>query len=257
MKLISWNVNGLRAIYKKGYWDSLCAEVPFDLLCLQETKADVAQLPPPLCSPEGGFAFFSSSQAKKGYSGVATYAKQEPDRVEYGLSEERFDTEGRLILTYFGKLVILNAYVPNGGQGPHRLSYKFDFLDSMLLKMNALRAEGFSVVLCGDINIAHEAIDLAHPEAHEEDTGFLPEERAWIDEVINQGYIDIFRYRNPGKTGAYTYWDQRFGARQRNAGWRIDYFLISPDLLPRVKETGILSEIYGSDHCPISLEVNL
>jgi exodeoxyribonuclease-3 len=172
------------------------------------------------------------------------------------LGEERFDLEGRLITSYFNKLAILNAYVPNGGQGPHRLEYKFDFLDALLEKMNALRAEGFGVVLCGDINIAHEAIDLARPEAHEEDTGFLPEERAWIDELINQGYIDIWRHQNPGKTDVYTYWDQRFGARQRNSGWRIDYFFISPDLLPKVKKADILGHIYGSDHCPVALEIS-
>jgi exodeoxyribonuclease-3 len=264
MRLISWNVNGLRSLYTQGYWDTLCKEETFDVLCLQETKADPVQLPPALCSPEGHFAFFSSSQTKKGYSGVALYAKKEPDTVEYGLGEARFDEEGRLITACFdsleglgaSKLAILSVYVPNGGKGPHRLAYKFDFLDALLLKMNALRANGYSVVVCGDINIAHEAIDLAHPERHEEDTGFLPEERAWLDGLINQGYIDVFRHLNPDRSGAYTYWDQRFHARARNSGWRIDYFFISPDLLPKVKKADILSDIYGSDHCPVSLELS-
>jgi exodeoxyribonuclease III len=255
MRIISWNVNGLRSLHTQGYWGTFCREQSFDVLCLQETKSDVSQLPPALRSPEGMAAFFSSSQVKKGYSGVATYTKTDPGKVEYGLTEERFDQEGRVITAYFGKLALLNVYVPNGGQGPHRLDYKFDFLDALLSRMTALKADGFSIVLCGDINIAHEAIDLAHPEAHEEHTGFLPEERAWVDELMNQGYIDIFRYQNPGKTGAYTFWDQRFHARARNAGWRIDYFFISPDLLPKVKSTTILSEVFGSDHCPVSLEV--
>jgi exodeoxyribonuclease III len=200
MRILSWNVNGKRALHKKGYWDQLCADEAFDVLCLQETKADVSQLPPQLCSPEGIFAYFSSSQVKKGYSGVAIYTKKEPDTVEYGLGEDRFDLEGRVVTAYFDKVVVINVYVPNGGQGPHRLEYKFDFLDSLLAHMNALRAEGYSVVLCGDINIAHEAIDLAHPEAHENDTGFLSEERAWLDELINQGYIDIWRHQNHRKT---------------------------------------------------------
>jgi exodeoxyribonuclease-3 len=256
MILVSWNVNGLRSLYNQGYWDTFRAEHDFDVLCLQETKADPAQLPPPVSAPEGLHAFFSSSTAKKGYSGVATYSKGAPAKVEYGLGEERFDAEGRLITAHFDGLAVLNAYVPNGGMGPERLAFKFDFLDAILAKMNALRAGGLSVILSGDINIAHEAIDLARPEAHEEDTGFLPQERAWLDELMNQGYIDVFRHLNPDKTGAYTFWDQRFHARERNAGWRIDYFLISQDLLPRVKGATILSGVYGSDHCPVTLEIS-
>jgi exodeoxyribonuclease-3 len=255
MKIITWNVNGLRALHRKGVWEPFFHDESFDVLCLQETKADVTQLPELLASPKDHVAFFASSQGKKGYSGVATYAKKAPDQTEYGLGEERFDTEGRVIISYCGKIAIINVYVPNGGQGQHRLDYKFDFLDALLVKMNALRAGGFSIVLCGDINIAHEPIDLARPEANEQNTGFLPEERAWIDEIINQGYIDIFRHLNPGKEGAYTYWDQRFHARDRNVGWRIDYFFISPDLLSRVKNVTILSQVYGSDHCPVMLEL--
>jgi exodeoxyribonuclease-3 len=255
MKIISWNVNGLRALHKKGYWEQLCTEISFDVLCLQETKAESSQLPPELCSPSGLQAFFASSQVKKGYSGVATYAKTAPDKVEYGLGEERFDLEGRLITAYFGKLAVMNVYVPNGGQGPHRIEFKMDFLDALFVKMQDLRNAVYSVVLCGDINIAHESIDLARPEANEENTGFLPEERAWIDELLAQGFIDIWRHQNPDVRDVYTYWDQRFGARQRNVGWRIDYFFVSPDLLPKIKKVDILGDVFGSDHCPIVLDI--
>lgn len=256
MKIISWNVNGLRSLAKQGFWNTFVKEHRFDVLCLQETKSEAEQLPEDVRTPYGLYSFFSSSKVKKGYSGVATYTKEEPSKIEYGLGEVRFDDEGRVIASYFEKFVIINVYIPNGGQGPHRLAYKYDFLDALLMKMDKLRSKGFSIVLCGDINIAHEAIDLARPEANEENTGFLPEERAWIDELLNHGYVDIFRHMHPKKASVYTYWDMKSHARDRNVGWRIDTFFISSGLVSKVKNTSILFDVYGSDHCPIELVIS-
>ncbi len=165
------------------------------------------------------------------------------------------DNEGRLIAAYYKDFVLITVYFPNGGGGPERLKYKLDFYDLFLKFIEKLRKKGHSIIFCGDVNTAHEAIDLARPKENEENTGFLPEERAWLDEVINHGYIDIYRHLNPGKTGAYSYWDIKSAARERNVGWRIDYFFISPDLLPRVKKAEILKDVYGSDHCPVLLEL--
>lgn len=252
MNIISWNVNGLRSLEKNGYWNSFLALAP-DIFCLQETKAEPDQLPAPLRSPTGYHAYFSSSKVKKGYSGVALYAKHEPREVIYGMGIPRFDDEGRIVGGDFGDFVLLNVYFPNGGQGPERLAYKLNFYDAFLEYVDHLRAKGKSVIFCGDINTAHEAIDLARPRENEENTGFLPEERAWIDEVVRHGYVDTYRHFFPTKAGAYTYWDQKTRARDRNVGWRIDYFFVSTDIMPRVHDVDILSTIFGSDHCPVML----
>lgn len=261
MKILSWNVNGLRAVVRKGNWDWLLLDQP-DIFCLQETKATVEQLPEKVRNPIGYHAYFDSPKEKKGYSGVAIYSKVKPEKVEFIMGLPHLDIEGRLIAAYFKglsegdpEIVLINVYFPNGGGGPERLKYKLDFYDEFLKFVEKLRKQGKSVIFCGDINTAHEEIDLARPKENEENTGFLPEERAWIDELINHGYVDIYRHLNPTKTAAYTYWDMKTAARERNVGWRIDYFFVSPDLLPRIKKTEILSHIYGSDHCPISLEI--
>jgi len=255
MKLISWNVNGLRAIHRKdGFLDFMKKNKP-DMLGLQETKASEEQLPDELRAIPGYHAYFASSKVKKGYSGVALYTKEEPLKVEFGLGIKKFDDEGRTIIAQYKDFVLLNVYFPNGGGGPHRLKYKLDFYDAFLAYIEKLRKKGKRIIFCGDVNTAHEEIDLARPKENEENTGFLPEERAWIDEVTYGGYVDVFRHFFPDKTGAYTYWDLKTRARDRNVGWRIDYFFVSPDLLPRLKGVKILSDVYGSDHCPISLEM--
>lgn len=254
MKIISWNVNGLRAIHKKGNFADIIGK-DFDILCFQETKAEETQLSEEVRAPKGYFGYFSHSKMRKGYSGVAVYSKIKPEKVEEGMGIKDMDKEGRLLVLYYKDFVLLNCYFPNGGGGPVRLKYKLDFYDAFLSFTENLRKKGHKVIICGDVNTAHEVIDLARPKENEKNTGFLPEERAWIDELINHGYIDIFRHLHPNKTGAYTYWDMKTGARDRNVGWRIDYFFISPDLLPRVKEASMQSDFPGSDHCPTVLEL--
>jgi len=254
MKLISWNVNGLRAIHKKGDWNNFL-KLSSDIFCLQETKANSHQLPEEVVNSKGYFSYFSSSEIKKGYSGVATYSKTEPLEVKYGFGEKRFDEEGRFLETHFEKFILINVYFPNGGGGPERLQYKFDFYDAFLVYIEKLRKKGKSIIFCGDVNTAHEEIDLARPKNNEKNTGFLPEERAWIDEVVNAGYVDTFRYFYPHKIDAYSYWDIKTRARDRNVGWRIDYFFVSPDLVSQLKSASILDNVYGSDHCPVAIEV--
>jgi exodeoxyribonuclease-3 len=254
MKIISWNVNGLRALHRSGHFGDVFEHTP-GILCLQETKADEDQVPDEVRSVNGYKSYFSSSQIKKGYSGVATYTQLPPTNIEKGMGIKRFDEEGRLVVTHFDSFSLLNVYFPNGGQGPERIKYKLDFYDAFLEYIETLRHTGKGIIFCGDVNTAHEAIDLARPKENENNTGFLLEERAWIDEVVNLGYVDTFRHFNPTKEGAYSYWDLKSRARDRNVGWRIDYVFISPDLLPRLKNAFILSGIYGSDHCPVGIEL--
>ncbi len=254
MKLISWNVNGLRAIHKKGNWVEILKMSP-DILCLQETKAEADQLLEEVRNPAGYFSYFAHSKMRKGYSGVAVYSKVKPEKVEEGMGIPEMDKEGRLLVAYYKNFVVCNGYFPNGGGGPERLRYKLEFYDHFLKFIEKLRKKGHKVIVCGDINTAHEEVDLARPKANEKNTGFLPEERAWIDELIYHGYIDIFRHLHPNTRDIYTYWDMKTGARARNVGWRIDYFFISPDLLNSVKHATMMTNFSGSDHCPIVLEL--
>lgn len=255
MKIISWNVNGLRAIVKKGNFLPIFETYKPDIFCLQETKAEPSQLPEDVLKRPGYSSYFSYSKTKKGYSGVGIYSKLEP-KIKYGIDEPGNDDEGRVIVAEYPDFVLLNVYFPNGGGGPVRLEYKLKFYDDFLVYIDNFRKKKKKIIFCGDINTAHEEIDLARPKENETHTGFLPEERAWLDEVVAHGYIDIYRHFYPNKTDAYTYWDMFTRARERNVGWRIDYFFISPDLLPRVKKTEILADYYGSDHCPILLELS-
>lgn len=255
MNIISWNTNGLRATHKQGFFFPLFTELDPDILCLQETKAEPEQLPKEVRDVQGYTSYFSHSKGKKGYSGVGIYSKIKPEKVEYGIGIPKFDDEGRILVAHYKDFILFNIYFPNGGGGPVRLAYKLEFYDAFLAYINALRKKGKKVIFCGDVNTAHEAIDLARPKENEENTGFLPEERAWIDEVITAGYIDVFRHFYPTKIGGYTYWDMKTRARERNVGWRIDYFFVTPDLLPRVKDVRILNHIYGSDHCPVLLDL--
>ncbi|MDD5318487.1 MAG: exodeoxyribonuclease III [Candidatus Pacebacteria bacterium] len=252
LRILCWNVNGIRAWHKKGHLEWLLKESP-DIFCVQETKAHPEQLPEELRNPDGYHSYFDHSKGRKGYSGVAIFTKIKPDSVAYGIGVEELDQEGRFLGLFFGKLVIITTYFPNGGGGPARLDFKLRFYDAFLDYVQKLRKKGYSIVFCGDINTAHAEIDLARPKENVDNTGFLPIERAWLDRVVKAGYVDTYRHFNPIKTGAYTYWDMKTFARDRNVGWRIDYFFTSPDILGKVKKASILEDIYGSDHCPIEL----
>lgn len=254
MKIISWNVNGLRANVKKGGFDWLLAQKA-DIFCMQEIKAEADQLPPEVRAPLGYHAYFESSKGRKGYSGVAIYSKVKPNKVEYSVGNKELDQEGRMISAFYDDFVLINCYFPNGGGGPERLAYKLKFYDAFLTHINSLVEEGHEVVFCGDINTAHTEIDLARPKENAENTGFLPIERAWIDKVIENGYFDVFRSLFPEKKDTYTYWDMKTFARDRNVGWRIDYFFVTEALLESVKQINIHSDVLGSDHCPLSIKL--
>ncbi len=255
MKLISWNVNGLRAVANKGAFKTIF-ELDPDIICLQETKAHPDQLSPEVRSPAGYFSYFDHSKIKKGYSGVAIYSKIEPEKIEYGVGMPKFDEEGRTLVAYFKDFVLLNIYFPNGGRGPERLKYKMEYYDHFLKFIENLRKKGKKIIFCGDVNTAHTEIDLSHPKENQKTSGFLPEERAWLDEVTGKGYLDTYRFMYPEKKEAYTWWDMKTYARDRNIGWRIDYFFISHDLKDKIKKAEILNTILGSDHCPILLEID-
>ncbi len=262
MRIICWNVNGIRANVKKGGFDWFLQQSP-DFFCLQETKAHPEQLEEGIRNPIGYYSYFDHSKLKKGYSGVAIYTKIKPDNVEYGFGKEKLDQEGRFLALFYddkkilgNKFVLITCYFPNGGGGQERLAFKMEFYDEFLRYINKQRKAGYEIIFCGDVNTAHTEIDLARPKENEKNTGFLPEERKWIDEVINSGYLDIFRQINPGKKDQYTWWDMKTFARERNVGWRIDYFFISGKLEDKVKKANIINTVYGSDHCPIELILN-
>lgn len=256
MKIVSWNTNGLRATAKQSFFTPLFDKGKVDILCLQETKASPDQLPEEVKNVPGYYSYFSYSKLKKGYSGVAIYSKEKPKEIFYGMGIKKFDDEGRLLVAKYKNFTIITGYFPNGGQGPHRLKYKLEFYNAFLKFILKLRKNGEHVIFCGDVNTAHEAIDLANPKANKKNTGFLPIERAWIDKVIKNNFVDIYRKFYPNKIGAYTYWDQKMRCRDRNVGWRLDYFFTDSKIIPKIKKTGILSDYYGSDHCPIWLELN-
>ena len=250
--IISWNVNGLRAVHKKGNLEEVFHMKP-DILCLQETKSLPEQLPLELSAPEGYHTYFHFPTVKKGYSGVGIYSKDKPINVSRDIGIELMDQEGRLIMAEYKDFTIVNVYFPNGGGPEERLRYKLDFYDYFLEFIDKLHKKQSNIIFCGDINVAHKPIDLARPKENETHVGFLPIERAWVDKLISHGWIDIFRHFYPNKTEAYTYWDMKSFARERNVGRRIDYFFSSPKMLGKIKSIDILDNIFGSDHCPIKL----
>ncbi len=252
MNIISWNVNGLRAVARKGNFNWILNTSP-DIFCLQETKCRPEQLPAEILNIPGYTAYFAWPTEKKGYSGVAIYSKIAPEKVEYGIGVPEYDMEGRAIVAYYKDFVLINCYFPNGGGGPERLKYKLEFYDHFLTYIESLRKKGHFVVFCGDINTAHHEIDLARPKENEKNTGFLPIEREWMDVLVERGYVDIFRHFFPTKKDMYTYWDMKTASRVRNVGWRIDYFFTHTSLLPRIKSLKIHTEVEGSDHCPIEM----
>lgn len=253
MKIISWNVNGIRAVWNKGFLDFLEKESP-DVLCVQETKIRPHQLTQELVNPLGYYSQWNSAE-RPGYSGTATFSKEKPLTVSNGLGVPAFDTEGRCLLTEFPNFTLVNLYIPNGGQGDHRIKFKLDYYDALLDYLEAMRKAGKNLLITGDFNTAHHPIDLARPRENEGITGFLPVERAWLDKFTRAGYVDTFRHFNPEAPDMYTWWSYRGGARYRNVGWRIDYFFVNEEFLPSVKSAGILTDVQGSDHCPIGVEV--
>jgi exodeoxyribonuclease-3 len=256
IEIISWNVNGIRACYRKGCWEWVEKTAP-DIVCLQETKATGEQIPLEITSKVSHNSYFDSPLEKKGYSGVGMISTINPEKVEKGIGVPALDQEGRSLTLHFKDFILINTYFPNGGGGPERLSYKLKYYDAFLNYIEKLRKKQKNIIFCGDVNTAHTAIDLARPKENEKNTGFLPEERAWIDKVISKGYVDVFRKKNPVLTNAYTYWDMKTFARQRNVGWRIDYFFATSELYKNIKDTKIHSAVLGSDHCPISVSIAL
>ncbi|MCB0834997.1 MAG: exodeoxyribonuclease III [Bacteroidetes bacterium] len=252
MKLISWNVNGLRAMLKKGFFEWWKSANP-DILCLQEIKAQTDQLPENILNPEGYHAFFNPAE-KKGYSGVATFSKSAPVKTTKGFGDPKFDAEGRVLQTDFDTFTLFNIYFPNGQRDPERLSFKLDFYNSMLGHFENLRKQGRKLVICGDVNTAHKAIDLARPKENEKNSGFLEIERRWIDKLIDHGYVDTFRHFCKD-ADRYSYWDNFRHSRERNVGWRIDYFFVTEDLLDNLKDAWISDDVMGSDHCPVGIEL--
>lgn len=249
MKIVSWNVNGIRAIAKKGFVDFV-HENKADILCLQETKAHPDQLTDELREIDGYHAFWSSAK-KKGYSGVAIYSRVQPSSVKQ-MGIERFDEEGRVLVAEYDDLTVITAYFPNSQDAGRRLGYKLDFCDSMLGLCIELTESGRPLLLCGDYNIAHKPIDLARPKENEGNAGYLPQERAWMDQFIGAGFVDTFRtFTQVG--GHYSWWSYFTKGRERNVGWRLDYHCVNEALNSRVAESTILSEIYGSDHAPVQV----
>jgi exodeoxyribonuclease-3 len=256
MKILSWNVNGIRAIERKGMLDWMVA-YDADIVCMQETKVFAPQELDESILAVGPYeSHWNAAQEKKGYSGVVIYSKKKPLKIEQSLGFKEFDTEGRSIIAYYDSFALMNIYFPNGKQNETRLKYKMDFYDAFLTCANKLRKKNIPLIMCGDYNTAHKEIDLARPKENEESSGFLPMERAWIDTYISHGYIDTLRMFHQEKD-LYTWWDMKTGARARNVGWRIDYFFVSDDLKDNVKDAFILQDVMGSDHCPIGIEIKV
>ena len=252
LRMLSWNVNGVRAAARKGLLEWLSAAAP-DILCLQETKAHPDQLGSRLAQPQGYHAYWDYPD-RPGYSGVATLCREAPLSVRNGFGVPRFDAEGRVILARYPQFTLLNVYFPNGKKDAERLKYKMDFYEAFLDFTDGLRAKGERLIVCGDFNTAHNEIDLARPKENEKVSGFLPMEREWLDRWVAHGYVDTFRHFNT-QPDQYTWWDMKSRARERNVGWRIDYFFVTGDLLPSVTSAFIMPEVMGSDHCPVGITV--
>ncbi|MCU0862085.1 MAG: exodeoxyribonuclease III [Methanomassiliicoccales archaeon] len=253
MRLVCWNVNGLRAAHRKGFLDFMGRDGA-DVLCVQEAKARIEDLPQELVRPPG-YRFYLASPERdedRGWSGVGLYTKKRPRKVEYGLGEDEFDGEGRAILAHYPDFVLMNIYFPNGKASRERLDFKLGFYAAFLRKAQSLMAEGRQLVVCGDVNTAHKEIDLARPRENSKVSGFLPQEREWLDRFVGAGLIDTFREVDPSP-GRYSWWDIKTRARERNVGWRIDYFYITAGLRPRLKDAFILDQVQGSDHCPVGI----
>ena len=255
MKLISWNVNGLRAVINKGFKDFF-KEIDADIFSIQETKMQEAQLDENILEIFEGYNAYWNSAEKKGYSGTAIFTKQKPLNVTYGIGKEEHDKEGRVITLEFEKFYMVNIYTPNSKRELERLDYRQlweDEIRAYLLKLK----ENKPVVMCGDLNVAHKEIDLKNPKTNRKNAGFTDEERAKMTELLNAGFVDTYRYKYPEVEGKYSWWSYMFHAREKNAGWRIDYFIVSENLKDKIEDAKILDDIYGSDHCPVELDLNI
>ncbi len=247
MKMISWNVNGLRACLQKGFDGFLRRESP-DIIALQETKAQPDQLS---YTPEGYHPYYFSA-VKKGYSGTAVFTKETPLDVRFGIGDDRFDAEGRTITLFFPTFTFVTAYAPNAQEGLKRIDFRTEWEHAIRLYLSALAERG-PVIYCGDLNVAHQEIDLKNPGPNRGNAGFSDEERAMFGSLLDAGFIDTFREKYPDQTGAYSWWSYRFRAREHNAGWRIDYFLVRKQDRDLVTDALIYNDVYGSDHCPVGL----
>ena len=254
VKILCWNVNGVRAAQRHGFVDWLNKESP-DIQCLQETKAMPDQLDTELRQPLG-YRVCWNYQEWKGYGGVATFMKQEPLSTQISIGITEFDVEGRIIICQYPEFILFNVYFPNGKKDAKRLKYKMDFYDAFFDFIEPMRRKSEKLIVCGDFNTAHKEIDIARPKENEKVSGFLPMERAWLDKLVEHGYIDTFRHFHP-EPEQYTWWDMKTRARERNVGWRIDYFFITENLLPSIEKAYIMPEVMGSDHCPIGLTLDI
>lgn len=252
--VVSWNVNGIRAWLKKDIQDFFTTVDP-DVLCVQETKAKPEQVDL-VGTPLEQYSHIWYAADRPGYSGVATFSKEPPDQTEQGMGIEDFDVEGRLVVSRFGDIAIYNVYVPNGGKGPERVVFKLEFYDALLKLLITRREKGEKQIVLGDLNTAYAEIDLSRPKENQKTTGFMPEERAWIQKFYDAGYIDSFRMFH-SESERYTWWDMKTRARDRNIGWRIDYILISDLLKKDVFDADHLDTIYGSDHCPLYIKIKM
>lgn len=252
MKLISWNVNGLRACVQKGFLDYF-KSADADIFCIQETKLQEGQIQ--LDDLEGYSQYWNYAE-KKGYSGVAMFTKTQPISVSYGMGIDEYDTEGRLITAEFADFYIITCYTPNSQQELKRLDFRVKW-ENELRKYIAELEKMKPVILCGDLNVAHQEIDLKNPKTNRKNAGFTDEERAKMTELLNAGFVDTYRYKYPEVEGKYSWWSYMFHAREKNAGWRIDYFIVSENLKDKIEDAKILDDIYGSDHCPVELDLNI
>lgn len=251
MKLVSWNVNGIRACITKGFYDVL-NDSQADIFCVQETKMQEGQIE----LEKYGYYTYMNSAEKKGYSGTLVFSKIEPLRYYYGIGIEEHDHEGRVITLEYEKFYLVNCYTPNSQNELKRLDYRMVWEDAFLAYLKSLE-EKKPVILCGDLNVAHQEIDLKNPKTNRKNAGFSDEERAKMTTLLESGFIDTFRYLYPDLQGVYSWWSYRFNARKNNAGWRIDYFIVSQSLKESIKEAFICTDIMGSDHCPVGLEIDL
>ena len=251
MKIISYNLNGIRAATTKGFINWLEEENP-DVICIQETKAQIDQMPTFELNTIGYDCYYFSAQ-KKGYSGVAILSKTKPDQVIYGMGIEKYDNEGRIIRADYGDLSIISVYHPSGTSGEHRQDFKMQWLSDFQNYIQELSKTRKELIICGDYNICHREIDIHDPKGNAKNSGFLPEEREWIDGFINSGYTDSFRHIYPQERHKYTWWSYRHNSRNNNKGWRIDYCMVSNNIKERIKSADILADIKHSDHCPVSL----
>ena len=255
LSILSWNINGIRAANRKGLLQWLLNEGP-DLVCLQETRVHAAQVNESIRRPHGYHAYWCDSQ-KAGYSGTAVLSRTKPLSVEFGLGHDQLDSEGRTIIAMFREFTIVNCYVPNGNRSPLRLACKLLFYEKLISKCRQLKKEGHTVILCGDLNTAHTDIDLANPTSNRNKSGFLVEERKWLDLILDDGYVDALRHRYPTTGGMYTWWSNRYNARERNVGWRFDYVFVPKEAIERIADAFILSNVIFSDHCPMGIRLQV